>query len=169
MKLQSNKLKVRVGRTLEGTIFEIAFLVLAILVWAFIVWLMSRAPDTVPTHFNLEGKADSWGSPTTILFPCIITTVVGAGLLLAAYFPHTINIPVEVKTPRQVVLVIRMARVMALEILLLTLALAFISLGSSIGHEPGIIAPVFIVVGVLSLTCIVFTVLVYRAGTQPKS
>lgn len=163
MKLQNNKLKVHVGRTLEGTLFEIAFLVLAILVWAVIVWLMSRAPDTVPTHFNLEGKADSWGSPTTILFTCIITTVVGAGLLLAAYFPHTINIPVEVKTPRQVSLVIRMARVMALELLLLTLALAFISLGSSIGHESGSVAPVLIVVGLLLLTCVVFTVLVYKA------
>ncbi len=62
-----------------------------------------------------------------------------------------------------------MVRVMALELLLLTLALAFISLGSSIGHESGAIAPVFIVVGVLSLTCIVFTVFIYRAGTQPKS
>ncbi len=163
MKLQSNKLKVRVGRTLEGTIFEIAFLVLAILVWAFIVWLMSRAPDTVPTHFNLEGKADSWGSPTTILFPCVVTTVVGACLLLAAYFPHTVNLPVEVKTPRQVALVIRMVRVMALELLLLTLALAFISLGSSIGHESGSVAPVLIVVGLLLLTCVVFTVLVYKA------
>lgn len=163
MKLQNNKLKVHVGRTLEGTLFEIAFLVLAILVWAVIVWLMSRAPETVPTHFNLEGKADSWGSPTTILFPCIITTVVGACLLLAAYFPHTINIPVEVKTPRQVALVIRMVRVMALELLLLTLALAFISLGSSIGHESGSVAPVLIVVGLLLLTCVVFTVLVYKA------
>ena len=154
---------MRVGRTLEGTIFEIAFLVLAILVWAFIVWLMSRAPDTVPTHFNLEGKADSWGSPTTILFPCVVTTVVGACLLLAAYFPHTVNLPVEVKTPRQVALVIRMVRVMALELLLLTLALAFISLGSSIGHESGSVAPVLIVVGLLLLTCVVFTVLVYKA------
>ncbi len=163
MKLQNNKLKVHVGRTLEGTLFEIAFLVLAILVWAVIVWLMSRAPETVPTHFNVAGKADAWGSPSTILFTCIVTTVVGASLLLAAYFPHTVNLLVEVKTPRQVALVIRMVRVMALELLLLTLALAFISLGSSIGHESGSVAPVLIVVGLLLLTCVVFTVLVSRA------
>ena len=33
------QLKVRVGRTLEGTIFEVTFLVLAVLLWAYIVWL----------------------------------------------------------------------------------------------------------------------------------
>lgn len=161
---QNNKLKRRVGRTLEGTLFEVSFLVLAILVWAFIVWLVNRSPENVPIHFDFQGRANAWGSPTVILFTCIMTTVIGGSLLVAAYFPNTINLPVEVKTPRQVMLAVRMARVLALETLLLTLVLALTTLGSAIGLVSG--SSPFLLMGLvllIMLTCIVFTVLVHKA------
>jgi uncharacterized membrane protein len=163
MQNPQNKLKVRVGRTLEGTIFEVVFLVLAILLWVFIVWLLNHAPSRVPTHYDFQGNVDGWGSPLDAVFPCLLTTVVGISLLLAAYFPHTVNIPVEVKTPRQMALVVRLVRVLALEMLLLTFCMAFTMLGSAMGLSLSPLLLILVPVGILIVTSIVFIVLIYRA------
>jgi len=163
MRNPQNKLKVKVGRTLEGTIFEIVFLVLAVLLWAFIVLLLKHAPSSVPMHYDLHGNVDGWGSPMNAVFPCLLTTVVGICLLLCAYFPHTVNIPVEVKTPRQVALVVRMVRIMALEMLLLTFCMAFSMLGSAMGLSLSPLPMILVPVGILIATGIVFIVLIYKA------
>ena len=158
------QLKVRVGRTLEGTIFEVTFLVLAVLLWAYIVWLIGRAPSEVPTQYDLHGNANGWGSPLSAVFPLVMTTVIGACLLAGAYFPHTINLPVEVKTPRQVEHVVRLARIMALETLLLTLCLALVMLGPVAGTSLATVL-IFASVAVMLITIVAYTVIIYRART----
>ena len=119
----NSKEKVKVCRTTEGTVFEMVFLVLAIVVWALIILMITHAPNVVATHFDLSGRPNGYGSPWGLLFPCILVTVVGGCLLLGAYFPHTLNMPVEVKTPRQYELLIRMTRISALVLLLMALAI----------------------------------------------
>ena len=150
--------KIRVYRSTEGTIFEVVFLVLAVLLWACIIWLISRAPDTVPTHFGFDGKPDAYGSPMKILFPCILITVVGACFMAGAYFPHTVNLPVKVSTPRQYALVVRMMRILGLLMLPLTLCIAFPALHSA--HPSAI--PTLAAVAVILVVCVVFTYLIYR-------
>ena len=127
--------KIKVYRTTEGTIFELAFLVLAVIVWVLVILLLKNAPDVIATHFDGNGRPNGYGSPWGLLVPCIITTVVGGGLLLGAYFPHTLNMPVNVSTPRQYELLIRMTRIAALLFLLLTLAIPA-TLLTSIGPSP---------------------------------
>ncbi len=120
---QKEKQKIEVHRTTEGTIFEVAFLILAVIVWALVIWMLSKAPDVIATHFDAHGRPNSYGSPWGLLVPCVITTVAGAGLLVVAYHPHLINMPVEMKTPRQYELAIRSTRIAALTLLLLTLSI----------------------------------------------
>ena len=67
--------KIKVNRTLEGTIFEFAFLVLLIAVWVFIIIALQKAPDVVPTHFDGAGHATSYDSKYGILFATIGTVV----------------------------------------------------------------------------------------------
>ena len=117
------KQKIKVNRTKEGSLFEIAFAMLAVIVWALIIWMLCKAPDVVATHFDAHGRPNSYGSPWGLVIPCVITTVVGAGLLVVAYHPHLINMPVEMKTPRQYELGLRSTRVAALMGLLLTLSI----------------------------------------------
>ena len=157
---QNNKEKIKVYRTTEGTLFELAFLVLAVIVWVLIILMLSNAPDVVATHFDGNGRPNGYGSPWGLMVPCIITTVVGACMLAGAYFPHTLNVPVEVKTPRQYELLIRMTRIGALVFLLLTLSIPATALWFS--HP----TPWFIVgsVGLLFVDIIVFCVLIHRAG-----
>jgi uncharacterized membrane protein len=122
-KTKMNKKIIKVHRTTEGTIFEVAFAILAVVVWGLVIWMISRAPDVIATHFDGHGRPNSYGSPWGLLVPCGIMTVVGIGLLVVAYFPHLINMPVEVKTPRQYELAIRSTRILALILLLMTLAI----------------------------------------------
>jgi hypothetical protein len=151
------------GRTPEGTVFEVVFLVMAIAVWALIVWLISKSPDVVATHFNGKGEPNSWGSPTTVIFPCLIISVGGLCTLLCAYFPHSINMPVQAENPRQIALAMRMVRILSLLLLLLTAAIALGMLGSYVGFPFGIATTVLSVVGLIMTVCIVFTVLVWKA------
>ena len=54
---------IKVYRTKEGTIFEVAFLILALIVWGLIIWFIKQAPDVVPTHFDASGaRAHLWES-----------------------------------------------------------------------------------------------------------
>jgi len=152
------KQKFSITRTLEGTVFEIAFLVLAIVVWAVIIVMMRHAPDIIATHFNAAGNPDSYGNKLNILFPLIITTVAGACSLLGAYFPHTVNLPVKIGNMRQALLVTRMMRILSIAFLLLTLAIAYSSLHGNPSAVPAI-ASVVIIIGIVAI----FTFLVYRS------
>ena len=58
-----------------------------------------RLPDRIPTHFDLAGNANGWGSPQVLwLFPGF-GTVLYAGMTIVARFPEAFNYPVRV-TPR---------------------------------------------------------------------
>ena len=153
------KRKIKVNRTKEGTVFEIAFVMLAVIVWALIIWMLCKAPDVVATHFDGRGHPNGYGSPWGLVIPCIITTVVGAGLLVVAYHPHLINMPVEMKTPRQYELGIRSTRVAALTLLLLTLSIPC----SLLLFESPSPWPVLAVVGLLLAVAVYYSVRIYKA------
>lgn len=155
--------KIKVNRTLEGTIFEFAFLVLLIAVWVFIIIALQKAPDVVPTHFDGAGHATSYDSKYGILFATIFTTIGGIIMLGGAYYPHTINIPVKVKTPRQYLLAIRMMRVLSLVLLALTAVIAYTSLVAGAHGEPSAI-PILAIVGVMFAVIVIFNVLIYKAS-----
>lgn len=152
--------KIKVNRTLEGNIFEIVFLVLLIAVWVFIIMALQKAPDVVPTHFDAAGRATSYGSKFGILFATVFTTIGGVIMLCGAYFPHTINIPVKIKTPRQYLLAIRMMRVLSLTLLALTAAIGYTSLVAY--SEPSAV-PILATVGVMFAVIIIFCILIYKA------
>ena len=70
-----------------------------------------------------------------------------------------INIPVEVSTPRQWALVVRLVRVMALEMALLTLSIATSSL--LVDHHTTWL--IMAVTGLMFITVIIFCVLIHKA------
>lgn len=153
------KQKIKVNRTKEGTLFEIAFAMLAVIVWALIIWMLIKAPDVIATHFDAHGRPNSYGSPWGLVIPCVITTVVGSGLLVVAYHPHLINMPVEMKTPRQYELAIRSTRVAALTLLLLTLSIPC----SMLLFESPSPLPVLAAVGLLLAVAVYYSIRIYRA------
>ena len=149
---------VKVHRTTEGTVFEVAFAIVALVVWGIIAWLIHQAPDIVPTHFDASGKPNAYGSPSGIAIPCIIITVVAIGLMVTAYFPRHINMPFKITNIQQVKLAIRSVRVMGITLLLMALAVAYMMLGMG---SPSPI-PIFAVIGLITVE-ILFTILIYKA------
>lgn len=151
------KQKFKVGRTPEGTAFELVFIVLAILVWLYVILTYNHAPETIPTHFGPTGAPDSFGHKSNMLFPCILMSVIGASMMLGAYFPHTVNLPaVKIVNERQAALVVRMMRVLGLLMLVLTAALAF-------DTQRGHVLTVFVVLIVMAVVCPTFIFFIYRS------
>ena len=150
---------VKVHRTTEGTIFEIAFAIVAIVVWGIIIWLVHQAPDIVPTHFDASGKPNAYGSPSGVMIPSIIITIVAIGLMVTAYFPRYINMPFKITNIQQVRLAIRQIRVMGITLLLMSLAIAYMMLGMGSPSPTPIIAAVVLIF----LEIIIFTILIYKA------
>ena len=150
---------VKVHRTTEGTVFEVAFAIVALVVWGIIAWLIHQAPDIVPTHFDGAGNPNAYGSPMGVCIPCIILTIVAIGLMVLAYFPRHINMPAKITNIRQVGLVIRSTRVAAITLLLVALAVAYTMLGMG-SPTP---FPIFVVIGLLILEIIIFSILIHKA------
>ena len=150
---------VKVHRTTEGTIFEIAFAIVAIVVWGLVIWMIHQAPDIVPTHFDASGKPNAYGSPSGIVIPSIILTIVAIGLMVTAYFPRYINMPFKITNIRQVKLAIRQIRVMGITLLLMSLAVAYMMLGMG-SPSP---TPIIAVVALIFLEIIIFTIIIYKA------
>ena len=135
MKLKKdNRPAVKVNRTLEGTIFEIV--VAAILIVSWVIIIMNR--DNLPAWFPLP--------------QCIITSLVSLGMMVAAYFPNSINMPVQINTPRQYALAIRMVRIIGV----------IMSLMPVTAYLHSMLSTAFCVGG-LVVVIIIFSVLIYRA------
>lgn len=151
--------KIKVYRTTEGTIMEVVFLLMAVAVWGCIIYWVSRAPETVPTHFRADGTPDAYGSPMKILLPCIILTVLGGCMMLGAYFPHTVNLPFSISRPSQYPWVVRMMRIIGLLMLPLVFCIAL----SALALPSHSIVPVISSIAAPIVASIVFTILIYRA------
>ena len=153
--------EVKVYRTLEGNIFEMVFAIVAIIVWGLIIWMVHQAPEIVPTHFDGQGRPNAYGSPTGIIFPCIVITIAAVCMMVIAYYPHHINMPFKITNIRQVELAIRMTRITGLMLLVLTLVIGWTSLGS-INHGSPSAIPILAIVGLLLVIIIVFTILIRK-------
>ena len=125
---------MKVNRTLEGTIFEIV--VAAILIVSWVIIIMNR--DNLPAWFPLS--------------QCIITSLVSLGMMVAAYFPNSINMPVQINTPRQYALAIRMVRIIGVILSLMPVTAYFHSMLSTV-----------FCVGGLVVVIIIFSVLLHKA------
>jgi len=51
-------------------------------------WIYTNLPDTIATHFNLEGKPDGFGHKSTLIFTTLLLSLVGLGsYFLMKYLP----------------------------------------------------------------------------------
>ena len=57
---------------------------------------VNHLPDRIPTHFDLNGNPNGWGSPSSLIFLPILSLVLFVFLRVIARFPSNFNFPVEV-------------------------------------------------------------------------
>lgn len=59
----------------------------------------NRLPERIPTHFDISGNPNGWGSPNTLLLIPIVATGIYLLITLLASIPTTkFNLPVRVTT-----------------------------------------------------------------------
>ena len=122
--------------TLSDRILELVALAMAVVMLVLTGVLYSKAPDTVPTHFNFAGVADGWEGKA---FYWILAGIMMSGMAIcasAAYNRKLVNLPIRLKPEvfyRQIGLISRMCRIMTLVLSLIWLAILLAMSASFIG------------------------------------
>jgi uncharacterized membrane protein len=122
--------------TLSDRLLELVAAAMAVCMLVLTGVLYSKAPDTVPTHFNLAMEADGWGDKSFYWILAVIMLIGMAICASAAYNRKMVNLPIRLKPEvfyRQIGLISRMCRVMTLTFGLIWLAVLLSMSASFIG------------------------------------
>lgn len=103
--------------TLSDRILELVSAAMAVVLLVLTGILYAKAPDTVPSHFNLAGEIDGWSGKEVYWIIAAVFVVMMAICASAAYNRKLVNLPIRLKEPvfyRQIGLISRMCRLMTL-------------------------------------------------------
>lgn len=64
--------------------------------WISAVYAFVVLPETIPTHFNMTGEPDGYGSKISLMLIPLISTVVFVGMTLINRKPEIFNYPVKI-------------------------------------------------------------------------
>lgn len=62
---------------------------MAICIYCIYIW--PSLPDSIPTHYNFKGEADSWGGKGSLLILPLISLILWIGLTALERYPHVHN------------------------------------------------------------------------------
>ena len=82
-------------------ILEIAAFLLLLILWAVTAWAIGGSnplPARIPTHFNLAGQADGWGTPAMLWMQPAMGTAIYLLMTLVARFSSAFNFPMHVSS-----------------------------------------------------------------------
>jgi len=147
-------------------ILEILAIVGLLCFLGFMIYQYANLPDTIPTHFNSEGKPDSYGSKKDMwLFPAV-ALVLYAILTLISRIPEKLNYFVKITQSNariQYLLVIRLIRYLKLTMVLILFYIGYKSVMISLHHSNTIgtwFLPVYI--SVILIPIIIYIILSLR-------
>lgn len=76
--------------------FDIVNFILLIVLWWITIKNYKVLPPVIPTHFDLEGKADRFGNKKFIFLMPVFGTVAYLGFLIVLNYPEAVNFPVQI-------------------------------------------------------------------------
>ena len=103
--------------TLSDRLLELVAAAMAVCLLVLTGVLYSKAPDTVPSHFNFAGEIDGWSGKEVYWIIAAVFVVMMIICASAAYNRKLVNLPVRLKPAvfyRQIGLISRMCRIMTL-------------------------------------------------------
>jgi uncharacterized membrane protein len=120
---------VRVPRAFGDKILEAMAVLLLLGIWVVAFILYNKAPDVIPTHINVYGKADRIGSKNTLLALAGIATFVMALTGYRSFFPSRMSrFPVQITDQNMLIqyaLIARYLRVLNVLVGMLFVAMLF--------------------------------------------
>lgn len=78
------------------TVFDILNLLIILLLWVFTFRMYERLPEKIPTHFDLEGKPDSFGKKRFAYFLPVLSLIFYTGFFFITRNPESGNFPFEI-------------------------------------------------------------------------
>lgn len=151
---------------LDKKIEAIAMFVL-IFMWLLTVFVLYKMPKTIPTHFDALGKADDYGSKTSLLMLPILCTIVYFGLTQLNKYPYRFNYIKKItaeNAKHQYSIATRMLRFLKLAILVIFTLIILLTYSTTTGFTNGL--------GVWFLPlvfCLIFIPLIVSIGQLLKS
>ena len=125
---------MKVNRTKEGTMCEIACAVLLVIMWIVAIVLYKNSPQEVNTHFDITGTPDATGDKITILVIALAGTIATVVALISAYKPNKmVNMPFAVSNNAQFAKMVTMVRVIAMEVACIFIAVILMIGGKMTG------------------------------------
>ncbi len=86
----------KIELSLLDKLLDILGWLILLLFWLMTVLNYSNMPDTIPTHFDLSGKPDSFGNKSTIFILPILCSILFVGMTILNKFPHIFNYPTKI-------------------------------------------------------------------------
>ena len=145
--------------TFSDRILELVAAAVAVLLLILTGVLYTKAPDTVPSHFNLAMEADAWSGKGVYWVLAVVMLIGMAICASAAYNRKMVNLPIRLKPEvfyRQIGLISRMCRVMTLVFALIWLAVLLAMSASFIGFPADVSVVLIPVAVVLMLGVVLF-------------
>jgi uncharacterized membrane protein len=94
--MKSQRPIISLPKSRQETILNLVAIAGLFAVFAIAIRAWFVLPETIPTHFDLTGKANGWGNKSIIwLFP-ILGAIVYVGFTILRRYPHTFNYPVAI-------------------------------------------------------------------------
>lgn len=118
MKEQRPKLKISLSTF--DLVLEVTAVIMSLFCIIITLVFWSHLPDRIPTHFNLAGQADSYGSKATVFFILPVMLFLYLVFTILVKFPHTYNYVVKISeknAERQYRLATRLMRLIKNEII----------------------------------------------------
>ena len=93
-----------------------------IFIWIYSFIYFSKLPETIPTHFNIKGEIDDYGSKYTLFILPMVVTFVFVLFRILYNYPHKFNYIVKIteeKAEKQYRLALRVMRIILMNIVIL--------------------------------------------------
>ena len=122
--------------TLSDRLLELVAAAMAVCLLVLTGVFYSKAPDTVPSHFNAAMEADAWSGKEVYWVLALVMLIGMAICASAAYNRKLVNLPVRLKPAvfyRQIGLISRMCRIMTVAFGFIWLAVLLAMSASFIG------------------------------------
>ena len=99
-----------------------------------------QLPPIVPVHFGVTGAPNAWGGKDTLWFLPVLSAVLYLSLTIAAKYPSSLNIPIAIdrEQPGVQSLLLGMAITLKAAVLLVLLALVWLSIQTALGQSDGL-------------------------------
>lgn len=158
---------VRAPRAFGDKILEAIAVLLLLGIWVVAFILYNKAPDVIPTHINVYGKADRIGSKDTLLVLAGIATFVMALTGYRSFFPSRMSrFPVQITEQNMLIqyaLIARYLRVLNVLVgmlfitMLFNISEFFLSIGNGVLE-----ILMVIIVALLLLSAVIYNILARR-------